>query len=208
MVATVTREEANCLPWPWIRQRSRWLKGYMTTYLVHMRRPRLLRRQLGTRAFLGFQAHFVATVSQVLLAPLLWSFWLVLLGLPHPLDPYLPHGAMVGLGGLFLAVEAINLTIHATAAGGAGHRHLLPWVPSMHLYMPLAAVAAYKALYELVLKPFFWDKTRHGLSSRAVLPAADRPATGLPPAAMTAPAEEPILRRPPEPRLRRAVDLA
>lgn len=203
MLATVTREEANCLPWPWIKQRSRWLKGYMTTYLVHMRRPRLLRRQLGTRAFLGFQAHFLTTVSQVLLAPLLWSFWLVLLGLPHPLDPVLPRGAMVGLGVLFLAVEAINLTIHATAVSGEGHRHLLPWAPSMHLYTPLAAVAAYKALYELVLKPFFWDKTRHGLSLPAVRPEVLRR-----PAATPAPAGEPVLRRPPEPRSAATAELA
>ena len=42
MVNTVTEEEANCRPWPWIKQRSRWLKGYMATYLVHMRRPGLL----------------------------------------------------------------------------------------------------------------------------------------------------------------------
>ncbi|WP_111734874.1 glycosyltransferase [Roseovarius amoyensis] len=197
MVETVTREEANCLPWPWIKQRSRWLKGYMTTYLVHMRRPRLLRRQLGTWAFLGFQAHFVTALSQVLLAPLLWSFWLVLLGLPHPLDAYLPHGVMLGLGALFLAVEVINLAIHATAVSGRMHRHLLPWTPTMHFYMPLAAVAGYKALYELVRKPFFWDKTKHGLSlggtSKPEVPVAT---------------EEPILRRPPEAQLRQAVDLS
>jgi len=194
MLATVTGEEANCLPWPWIRQRSRWLKGYMSTWLVHMRRPRLLHRQLGTWRFLGFQAHFISALSQVLLAPVLWSFWLVLLGLPHPIDPYLPHGAMVGLGVLFLSVEVINLTVHAAAVSGAGHRHLLAWAPTMHFYAPLAAVAAWKALYELVLKPFFWDKTRHGLSLGAG--QAD------------APAAEPILRRPPQPRSIVAVDLS
>ena len=91
MISTVTEEEANCRPWPWIKQRSRWLKGYMTTYLVHMRRPRLLHKQLGAWRFWGFQAHFVSALSQFLLAPFLWSFWLVLLGLPHPLDGFLPR---------------------------------------------------------------------------------------------------------------------
>lgn len=166
MLATVTDEEANCLPWAWIKQRSRWLKGYMTTYLVHMRRPRLLWRQMGSWKFLGFQAHFISALSQVILAPFLWSFWLVLLGLPHPLDPYLPRAAMVGLGSLFLIIEVINVAIHASAVRRAKHRHLIAWAPTMHFYLPLGAVAAYKALYELVLKPFFWDKTRHGLSIR------------------------------------------
>lgn len=164
MVPTVTDEEANCLPWAWIKQRSRWLKGYMTTYLVHMRRPRLLWRQLGAWKFLGFQAHFVAALSQVFLAPVLWSFWLVLLGLPHPFDPFVSRETMRAIGALFLTIEILNLAIHLYAVSGARHRHLLPWAPTMHFYAPLGAVAAYKALYELVLKPFFWDKTRHGLS--------------------------------------------
>jgi cellulose synthase/poly-beta-1,6-N-acetylglucosamine synthase-like glycosyltransferase len=167
MIGSVTEEEANCRPWAWVRQRSRWLKGYMTTWLVHMRAPRRLRAQLGARRFWGFQAHFVSAVSQVLLAPVLWSFWLVLLGLPHPLDGVLARGTMAGIGVLFLSVEAINMLIHAQAVSGRRHRHLVPWVPTMHFYAPLAAVAAYKALYELILKPFFWDKTAHGLSVAA-----------------------------------------
>jgi len=164
MLATTTDEEANCLPWPWIKQRSRWLKGYMTTWLVHMRRPGRLWRQLGPWKFLGFQAYFVSALSQVFLAPVLWTFWLLVFGLPHPLDPYVSRVAMVVLGSAFLVIEVVNLAVHASAVTGARHRHLLPWTPTMHFYMPLGAVAAYKALYELVLKPYFWDKTRHGLS--------------------------------------------
>ena len=164
MIGTVTGEEANCRLWPWVKQRSRWLKGYMTTYLVHMRRPRLLYRQLGAWKFLGFQAHFITALSQFILAPFLWTFWLVLFGLPHPLDPVLSRQVLVGFGTLFLMIEAINIAIHFVAVSGARHRHLIPWVPTMHLYVPLGAIAAYKALYELIAKPFFWEKTRHGLS--------------------------------------------
>ncbi|WP_104017623.1 glycosyltransferase [Roseovarius nitratireducens] len=167
MVGTVTEEEANCHPWAWVKQRSRWLKGYMTTYLVHMRAPRQLYSQLGGWRFWGFQAHFVSSVSQVLLAPVLWSFWLLLFGLPHPLEAVVAWPLLVLLGSLFLIVEVINLSIYAQAVSGRRHRHLLGWVPTMHFYAPLAAVAAYKALYELILKPFFWDKTVHGLSIAA-----------------------------------------
>ena len=164
ILATVTDEEANCHPWAWIKQRSRWLKGYMTTYLVHMRRPGLLYRQLGARKFWGFQAHFITALSQPMLAPFLWSFWLVFLGLPHPLDPVMPREAMLAVGLLFLTIEAVNIAIGFAAVSKPKHRHLLPWVPSLHFYWPLGAIAAYKALYELVVKPFFWDKTAHGLS--------------------------------------------
>lgn len=173
MVRTVTDEEANCRPWAWVKQRSRWLKGYMTTYLVHMRHPRILYRQLGAWKFWGFQAHFITAVSLVLLAPVLWTFWLAFLGLPHPLDAYVPRSVSVGLGSLFVATELANMTIYAMSVRGQRHRHLLPWVPSMHVYWPLGAIAAYKALYELVAKPFFWDKTQHGLSL-ALVPAPAR----------------------------------
>lgn len=167
MIATVTEEEANCRAWPWIKQRSRWLKGYMTTYLVHMRQPWLLYTQLGPRKFWGFQAHFVSALSQFLLAPFLWSFWLVLFRLPHPLDAVLPHVVLIGLGSLFLTVEVLNVCIHMASVAGPRHRHLVAWAPTMHFYTPLGAIAAYKALYELILKPFFWDKTAHGLSVAA-----------------------------------------
>ena len=167
MIDTVTEEEANCRPWAWVRQRSRWLKGYMTTWLVHMRAPRRLHAQLGPRKFWGFQAHFVAAVSQVVLAPVLWSFWLVLLGLPHPLEPVIPRAVLTSICAMFLTAEVLTLCIHAVTVSGPRHRHLLAWVPTMHFYAPLAAIAAYKAIYELVFKPFFWDKTIHGLSVAA-----------------------------------------
>ena len=144
MIQTVTEEEANCRFWPWIKQRSRWLKGYMTTYLVHMRAPRLLYRQLGAWKFLGFQAHFLTALSQFILAPVLWSFWLVLFGLPHPLDPLLSRSTLAVIGSLFLMIEVLNVVIHATAVSGAKHRFLMMWAPTMHFYSPLGAIAAYK----------------------------------------------------------------
>ena len=168
MVETVTQEEANCRPWAWIKQRSRWLKGYMITYLVHMRQPVVLYRQLGAWKFWGFQAHFVTALSQFMLAPVLWSFWLVLLGLPHPLDTVLPRSYMVFVGSMFLLVEVLNIVMHAASVSGPKHKHLIGWAPTMHFYTPLGAIAAYKALYELVLRPFFWDKTQHGLSQYTV----------------------------------------
>ena len=47
---------------------------------------------------------------------------------------------------------------------GPRHRHLLPWVPTLHFYYPLGAIAAWKAIYELIVVPFYWDKTQHGHS--------------------------------------------
>ena len=162
MIATTTGEEANCHPLPWVTQRSRWLKGYMVTYLVHMRAPLLLLRQLGPWRFLGYQTHFITALSQFLLAPVLWSFWLVLLGLPHPLDGMIPQAALIAMARLFLLVEILTIATGLLAVSGRAHRHLLFWVPTLHFYFPLGFLAVYKALYELVFAPFFCAKIAHG----------------------------------------------
>jgi cellulose synthase/poly-beta-1,6-N-acetylglucosamine synthase-like glycosyltransferase len=170
---TTTYEEANCRTLPWIKQRSRWLKGYLVTYLVHMRRPLTLLRDLGWRKFIGFQAHFVTALSQVTLAPFLWSFWAIPLGFDHPMARVVPGGWLWALGGLFLAAELVAITLGAMATRGPAHRHLWAYVPSMHIYWPLGFVAMIKALTELVFSPFYWDKTQHGLSNAQVAPDHD-----------------------------------
>ncbi len=163
VISTTTQEEPNCRPVAWIKQRSRWLKGFMITYVVHMRTPLATLRALGPRRVLGLQVVFFATVSQYLLAPLLWSFWLIALGLPHPLAEVVPGGLLIGLAALFVLSELVNMSIALIAVSGPRHRFLFRWVPMLHLYFPLGAIAAYKAVWELVTRPFYWDKTDHGL---------------------------------------------
>nr|WP_111297842.1 glycosyltransferase [Paracoccus saliphilus] len=167
IIDTTTDEEANCRTLPWVKQRSRWLKGYALTWAVHMRDPVLLYRELGARRFWGFQVQFFGALSQYLLAPVLWSFWLLALGLPHPLRDLMGNGATTWLFGLFLASETLSIFVGMHAVRGAKHRHLLAWVPTLHLYFPLGCLAGWKAIYEVVAKPFYWDKTAHGLFMEA-----------------------------------------
>jgi cellulose synthase/poly-beta-1,6-N-acetylglucosamine synthase-like glycosyltransferase len=162
MIDTATFEEANCRVWPWIRQRSRWLKGFMVTYLVHMRSPRRLWADLGAWRFFGFQAFFLGTLGQFLLAPVLWSFWLVFIGVAHPASTVLPAALILGGGTVLVLSELLALCIGMAAVSRPGRRHLLLFVPTMMFYFPLGMFAAYKALGELLFKPFFWDKTEHG----------------------------------------------
>lgn len=167
MLDTVTHEEANCRLVPWVKQRSRWLKGFAMTWGVHMRNPAALWRDLGARRFIALQVQLFAAVSLYLLAPLLWSFWPLSLGLPHPLratlSGMLGGHAITILFGLFALSELLSIAIGLWAVRGRTHRHLLPWVPTMHLYFPLGCLAAWKAIYEIVARPFYWDKTQHGV---------------------------------------------
>ncbi len=168
IVNTTTYEEANFRAWPWVKQRSRWLKGFMVTYLVHMRAPQRLLRDLGLRRFLGVQAFFLGTLGQFLLAPVLWLFWLVTLGLPHPFQDVIAANVLTGCIVLFITAEIVNILVGALGANACNRRFLIPWVPTMALYFPLGVLAAYKALWELIVNPFFWDKTQHGHAEEEV----------------------------------------
>ncbi|MFN6925628.1 MAG: glycosyltransferase [Tabrizicola sp.] len=167
LIDTVTEEEANCRALPWIKQRSRWIKGYMLTWAVHMRDPLLLWRQLGPRAFLGFQIMFLGTIAQFLLAPLLWSFLCIPFGVRHPLLGLLSPPVVWAMLATFILSEAVNLSVGIIGLGRTRHRISAWWVPTLKVYFPLASLAAYKALLELVTRPFYWDKTAHGLFDHA-----------------------------------------
>ncbi|MBI2593135.1 glycosyltransferase [Candidatus Daviesbacteria bacterium] len=62
IIDSTTLEEANSNPKNWLRQRSRWIKGYMQTYLVHMRNPFEFIRHHGWHAFI-FQLIIGARIS-------------------------------------------------------------------------------------------------------------------------------------------------
>ncbi len=162
LIATVTGEEANCRFLPWVRQRSRWIKGYMITYGVHMRDPALLLRQLGWRRFAGFQVLFLGSISQALLVPVMWSLWIISLGFDHPARAIMPETVFLPLIVVFLLAEATTILTGLCGIIRRGGGISLWWVPTLYFYYPLAALASYKALYEVLLRPFYWDKTSHG----------------------------------------------
>ena len=162
MLNSTTYEEATCRPWPWIKQRSRWLKGFMVTYLVHMASPARLWRELGTRRFLSFQAFFLGTIGQFMLAPVLWSYWMMMFGLGHPALGVVPGQFFMLAGSVILAVEVISVVVAGVGAVRAGRRFLIPWIVTMPFYFMLGAVAAAKAILELIVAPHYWDKTQHG----------------------------------------------
>lgn len=174
LVQTVTEEEATCRAWPWIKQRSRWLKGFLVTWLVHLRDPGLIRQQLGWWRLLGVHTLMAGTVLQFLLAPVLWTLWALPLGLGHPATSSGMAWLPAALIPLCVASELGNMATGAAGVARRGRRFLLPWVITMPVYYLLGVAAAFKAVFELLARPYFWDKTQHGQSVPDVSP--DRPA--------------------------------
>ncbi|MBA4350384.1 MAG: glycosyl transferase [Rhodobacter sp.] len=162
MLPSVTMEEANCRALPWIKQRSRWTKGYLMTWLVHMRAPAALLRDLGPRRFIAVQMLILGSLMQGIATPVLWSLWLVAFGLPHPVLELVDRETLLSLTPLLLSLNLLDFALAALAMRRAGHRVPWPWLPLLKPYALLTSFAAAKALVEAVTCPFHWDKTKHG----------------------------------------------
>ncbi|MEO0914309.1 MAG: glycosyltransferase family 2 protein, partial [Pseudomonadota bacterium] len=163
IVATTTLEEANCRPLAWIKQRSRWLKGYAITWATHMRRPGTLLRDLGLAGFLGFQVLFLGALTSYLATPLFWLLWAAMFGLDLALWSAIPMGIWIGFFSSMIIGQLLMLSVAFRAIWAEERWHLWPTVLTLTLYWPLGALAAYRAVLELFTKPFYWAKTRHGI---------------------------------------------
>ncbi len=165
MLNTHTYEEANNQLWNWIRQRSRWLKGFMLTYLVHMKNPLTLLRQLGFKAFLQFQMAFGGNFMIPLINPLLWIIFAAWLIVPQYVPQLVPTKFMwwICMGNL-VAGNFFYVSVHFISAFTAHKRKLAPFALLMPIYWIFISVGAYKGFYQLCTRPFYWEKTNHGLA--------------------------------------------
>jgi cellulose synthase/poly-beta-1,6-N-acetylglucosamine synthase-like glycosyltransferase len=166
VINSTTFEEANCRVGNWIRQRSRWLKGYMQTWLVHMRNPVQLWRMTGARGFLALQLFIGGTVAAAIVNPILWAVFLVWLATQTSLvgELFPPALAYASLLALVLGNLAF---IYLSAIAPLKRRRfgLVPWGLTVFGYWVLTSIAGYKALGQLMRNPFYWEKTQHGIST-------------------------------------------
>jgi len=169
VVNSTTFEEANNSIPNWIRQRSRWLKGYMQSYLVHMRSPIQFYKKLGHIGFWGFQFFIGGTIFSALIAPIMLLLYLTWL-LTHTslFDPFFPSYALYIT--LFNLLIANGFLIYLFMLSGFKRRYfgLIPWALTVPLYWLLQSWAGYKGLWQLVHNPFYWEKTHHGLTTFTV----------------------------------------
>jgi cellulose synthase/poly-beta-1,6-N-acetylglucosamine synthase-like glycosyltransferase len=172
VIDSTTYEEAPSRIRPWLRQRTRWFKGWMQTWVVHMREPVRLARSLGFAGFAAFQLVVGGTVLAALVHPpfiALMAYGLAAGRLfPDPDD--LVAMLFFGLFGVTLA--AGYLTSAALGLIGLSRRGLLRHafvLLLMPLHWLLLSLAAWRALYQLIRDPYRWEKTAHGLAKTSRL---------------------------------------
>jgi cellulose synthase/poly-beta-1,6-N-acetylglucosamine synthase-like glycosyltransferase len=173
ILPSYTREEAPINTWPWIKQRTRWMKGWMQTLLVHSRDFKSLIRQIGWRN----AAIFYIFVGGLVFSAPLHVFFVA----QFSLDLFLHKG--VGLAGYtqlniyVLVLITGYLSAVFTAFLGLWHTrqlHLFGWQLFLPIYWLLTSFATLRAALQLAVAPFSWEKTTH---ARTQLPRYDQKRT-------------------------------
>ncbi len=196
---SVTWEEANSRIGNWLRQRSRWIKGYLVTHLVWCRRPLGLVGAIGPWGAFGFLFSVFCVSALAAFNLILWAImglygvlisidlarghelWTLLTTRPEVAAPDRMSWPMLFLGrgeapfwsqlSLIFFVASICLilgnlafiVINALCGRRPGQRGL--WIAALlsPLYWVLISLAAWKAVWQLIVKPHYWEKTVHGL---------------------------------------------
>jgi cellulose synthase/poly-beta-1,6-N-acetylglucosamine synthase-like glycosyltransferase len=167
VIDSSTLEEANSDAINWIRQRSRWYKGYLQTWLVQIRRPVRLLRTIGFRSFIRFNLVLGGTP---IIAVLNLVFWLItvlwFLGQPAAIETVFPwyiyFPALVAL----VFGNAATMYMNLITLREDDCADLLMAALTVPVFWLMMSVAAAKGCYQLIRNPSYWEKTVHGLAAR------------------------------------------
>ncbi|MFZ1815375.1 MAG: glycosyltransferase [Rhizobiaceae bacterium] len=162
-----TMEEAPPVFSVWLKQRTRWLKGWLQTVLVHTRNPVRLHRDLGWRGTMIFHLTITAIVVSMLIHPffLLQTAFLIAdmnSGEIHST----PSLALLGLCAFNLAGGyTSHLCMMAAVQNMTGWHKPVWYLATLPFYWLLISFAGWRAFIQLIFRPFHWEKTTHGLSN-------------------------------------------
>lgn len=163
IIDSTTYEEATSEIFNWIRQRSRWIKGYIQTWLVHMRNPGQLIREIGLMPFLAFQMTIGGTFFAALVNPFYWMLTTLWFLFQWDLVEQIFPGIVYYLGALSLFVGNFAFTyMNVAGAMRRGYYGMVKYALLTPLYWGLTSIGAWKGFLQLLTRPHFWEKTEHG----------------------------------------------
>ncbi|ROQ30945.1 cellulose synthase/poly-beta-1,6-N-acetylglucosamine synthase-like glycosyltransferase [Frondihabitans sp. PhB188] len=168
VINSTTMEEANTSIPNFIRQRSRWIKGYMQTTLVHARRPVALIREVGIVRFLAFALLIGGTPATFLGVIPFYLVTAASLAIPSTvISSVFPAWVLWICLFNFLIGNGIMVYLSMMGPFKRGTFNLILWSLLNPVYWILHSLAAYKGLWQLLTRPHYWEKTEHGLTQQS-----------------------------------------
>lgn len=169
MVYSFTGEEAVLNFRAWIKQRSRWFKGYLHTFFVYLRHPIYVFRHYGLLGYIGlFSLLFLSPFMLAMLPLLIFLSVKIILGhydFVYPYDVALLlftwFNLFYGMLSLWFMAYIMKYVQNHHGMKKAKYWYTYPF------YFILHTVAAVIAVYLLITKPHKWEKTQHGVTKVA-----------------------------------------
>jgi glycosyltransferase XagB len=169
MLDSTTYEEANASIRNWIRQRSRWIKGYLQTLLVHTRGGWDLSCTRDPH-FLTFLLIIGGKVMANFVNPLMWALTLsyfVFRGtVGRAIESLYPAPVFYAAVATLLLGNLLFVYTFLLGSARRGNHDLIKYGLLAPFYWLMMSVAGVKALGQLVGRPHYWEKTVHGLHMR------------------------------------------
>lgn len=164
ILQSTTYEEATSQVKNWIRQRSRWIKGYMQTYLIHIRNPLSDIRNRRWRELFSLYVIVGGKTIFLLINPPMWIMTLMfLIFQPAIYNELFPTLTLYMSIFCFIAGNFFYCYVYMVSCAWRKQYDIVPWMLLLPIYWVLNSIAAYIAFYELVVRPHYWQKTQHGL---------------------------------------------
>ena len=164
---SITLEEANSQLGNWLKQRARWIKGYMQTYLVHTRRLGEFSAHNRRIDVMTFQLVIGGKVLSALINPVLWILTISYFAFRPIVGDFVESlylAPIFYLGAISLVIgNFLYLYYYMIGAAREGRPELVVYALFVPLYWIMMSIAAYYALRDLIIRPFHWHKTKHGL---------------------------------------------
>lgn len=167
IVNSTTLEEANSSILNWFGQRGRWIKGYMQTYLVHIRNPKSFEGKNSFKHLVIFQLIVGGKIFSMLINPILWAVTIIYFTFRAQtgsfIESFFPGPIFyMGVISLFFG-NFLYLYYYMIGAAKRGHFGLIKYSFFVPLYWLAMSVSAWSALYRIITSPYYWAKTKHGL---------------------------------------------
>jgi len=169
---STTWEEANSQLKNWIRQRSRWIKGYFQTFLVYTKNPLKTLRNLGLFNFAVFflVTGFLPFASMI--NPFLWLTTILYFVFRAEIGPiiegFYPGPILYMAVFSFIVGNFLYIYNYLVASAKKEHDSNLKFGLLMPFYWVFISVAAWYGGIQLLLKPHYWEKTKHGLLEKGI----------------------------------------
>lgn len=163
---SVTLEEANSQFFNWIKQRSRWIKGYMQTYFVHTRDLTTFKTSRKKHHKYSFQLVMGAKILSTLINPIMWGTTILYFASRTTAAPIIEQffPAPILYMGVFCFIFGNFLYMYYYMIGTVkrGHYDLVKYTYLVPLYWLTMSYAGWMAVVSLIRDPHYWEKTVHG----------------------------------------------